>query len=1007
MSRRKKGLITVLALLGVVLIASASAVALRKPVLQWAADYYLQQSGISASLTVAEVGFKQAVIEDLDVRETTVDRITADQVIIRFSPENLLSGVLPELEIHGLKILQKQASHEKHQGRGTDTSPDDERPPEGSSLSSPQDVLGNWEVSDIHLKDAEYTLVYEEKRYSLGLDALLQKNSQEEHDLQLTFHPIEDSEARVVGNIALSLSDLLPVSMEGNLNAAVPRLGIDGQISFSGRDIIASPNLDLNGTLQITKGDWENWTASLPMQDEQMKAILSLDGNVRLPKVTALADASGSLVDWIEALDAKGEVGLEIMKLSTPFDRRLMEGSVAADFLLENARFSLFLKGPASMSLANIKDETANLSDDSQSKALLDDSYSLHLSDVRGERPFIEVNGLSSTPRIDVLSNAKLKGAQGARLSGRLSGYFLPRDTQFEARLENLLVKELPLEQLGSHEISGEASLSGTYESYDGHAKVSATSEGFNTPYGSAGNSAAELFIGFHGRGTQKLEVSTKEPGMARAKGLSLPAGLGIPESELKIGELNIIFQRNEGVSDFHLGINGKAELQDLTFRQFRTSGAPLTGQVRPLSVDFEVKHDSSLPPGQSPSFTATGKLQKVTLDEPGLSLADLSFEAEYPLPDQETPLLQVTEGLLSSTADPAIFSALDLNGPVFLRKEALAFSLAGIDPNSKVNVTAEGSHSLETGNGSLDFSLPSHRFLINGLQPTGLFPMLDLLEDVEGDAALSLNIAWNDYGLNGRGRLFLNGLDFSVFDAGIKNLNSTMELGSLLPLRTAQSQVFTVETAGIGNIQLTDILGRFELAEGQTTLPVVKLDNLRSNFADGGLHIEDSEFDLSKNRHKLILRLENISISQLVDLLEIEDLEAAGRFTGEIPVTISDGAFEISDGHLESSQTGQIAFKSDEVRSALASGGEAVSLMLDALENFHYDRLRLDIHKPIQGESRLAIKLEGQNPDVLDGHPFDLNINMNGDLASVLQAIAEGRRLSQNVLDDMLELVQ
>lgn len=1006
MSRRKKGLFTVLALLGVVLIASAGTVALRKPVLQWAADHYLQQAGIPAKLTVAEVGLKQAVIEDLHIRDTLLERISADQLIISYNPGDLLSGVLPELELHGLEVLQE---HADRQNKGAGASLDGEGVPQEDPIPSPQDFLGNWEVSDIKLQDAEYTLVHEGKRYSLSMDALLHRNSPGKHDLQLTFHEIDGSDASVTGTIALNLSDLLPVAMEGNLEAAVPGMGIEGEISFSGREISASPDLNLNGTVQITKGDWEEWMDDLPVQDEQMKAVLSLNGNLRLPEVTVLAGASEDIDDWVKAIDAKGELGLEVTKLSTPIDHRFMEASMSADFLLEDAKYTLFQKDPAQMSLTSKKGKPDRRPDgvQSEAEALLADSYSLHLSETPGDRPFIEVSGLSGMPRIEFMTNAELKGTQGERLSGHLSGHILPKEKQLEAKAENLLVEGLPLEQLGTHRISGSANLSGTFESYKGHASISAMSEGFTTPYANAGKSTADLSIEFSGETSRKLEIAALEPGTVNAKGLSLPAGLEIPESEIRIGQLSALFLRNEGDSDFRLKINGAAELKEQRFRQFRANGAPLTGQLHPLAVDFDMTHDTSLSSGQSPAFSATGNLQEITLDEPALSLSDLDFEAQYPLSQQDMPLLQVNKGLISSTADPPLFTPLELTGQVFLRNESLVYSLAGENPNSKANIIAEGSHSLETGNGGLDFSLPSHRFLIGGLQPSGLIPLLDMLDEVEGDAALNLNIFWNDYGLNSRGQLYLNGLDFGIFDTSIRNLNSALGFDSLLPLRTAESQAFRIETASIGNILLSEISGSLELTKGETSLPVVRIENLRATFADGDLRIDSSEFDLSNNRHNLVLRLEDIDISQLIDLIEIEDLDADGRFTGEIPVTITGGTFEIADGHLESSQDGQISFKSEKVRSALASGGQAVSLMMDALENFHYDRLRLDIHKPAEGESRLAIKLEGQNPDVLDGHPFDLNINLSGNLAPLLQAISEGRRLSRNILDDMLELVQ
>jgi hypothetical protein len=46
-----------------------------------------------------------------------------------------------------------------------------------------------------------------------------------------------------------------------------------------------------------------------------------------------------------------------------------------------------------------------------------------------------------------------------------------------------------------------------------------------------------------------------------------------------------------------------------------------------------------------------------------------------------------------------------------------------------------------------------------------------------------------------------------------------------------------------------------------------------------------------------------------------------------------------------------------------------------------------------------LAIGLEGANPAVLDGYPFRFNINLSGELAPILAAVREGRRIGAELL--------
>ena len=49
--------------------------------------------------------------------------------------------------------------------------------------------------------------------------------------------------------------------------------------------------------------------------------------------------------------------------------------------------------------------------------------------------------------------------------------------------------------------------------------------------------------------------------------------------------------------------------------------------------------------------------------------------------------------------------------------------------------------------------------------------------------------------------------------------------------------------------------------------------------------------------------------------------------------------------------------------------------------------------------EVTLAIGLEGSNPKVLDGYPFRFNVNLSGELAPILDAVRDGRRIGAELL--------
>ena len=53
------------------------------------------------------------------------------------------------------------------------------------------------------------------------------------------------------------------------------------------------------------------------------------------------------------------------------------------------------------------------------------------------------------------------------------------------------------------------------------------------------------------------------------------------------------------------------------------------------------------------------------------------------------------------------------------------------------------------------------------------------------------------------------------------------------------------------------------------------------------------------------------------------------------------------------------------------------MALALQALADFHYDILSMDLVENASGEGEIALRLQGRNPALLDGRAFNLNIRL------------------------------
>ena len=78
---------------------------------------------------------------------------------------------------------------------------------------------------------------------------------------------------------------------------------------------------------------------------------------------------------------------------------------------------------------------------------------------------------------------------------------------------------------------------------------------------------------------------------------------------------------------------------------------------------------------------------------------------------------------------------------------------------------------------------------------------------------------------------------------------------------------------------------------------------------------------------------------------------------------------------------------------------------MMRALENFQYRDLAITLDKPPEGETLVTLKLFGQNPAVLDGQPFDLNLSLETDLAPLLLALSQALALTDDTIEQLWRL--
>lgn len=134
--------------------------------------------------------------------------------------------------------------------------------------------------------------------------------------------------------------------------------------------------------------------------------------------------------------------------------------------------------------------------------------------------------------------------------------------------------------------------------------------------------------------------------------------------------------------------------------------------------------------------------------------------------------------------------------------------------------------------------------------------------------------------------------------------------------------------------------------------------------------------------------------LAQLLAAFGQAPLSATGEVEGVIPVRIDlkKGEISFDDANLHSRSGGVMKLAPE----TLPAQGTEVGLLRDLMADFHFETLQVSVggmaslapKTDSKNTDTLAIqlRLEGKNPAVYDGKPVHLNINLTGDLVSLMQ---------------------
>lgn len=298
--------------------------------------------------------------------------------------------------------------------------------------------------------------------------------------------------------------------------------------------------------------------------------------------------------------------------------------------------------------------------------------------------------------------------------------------------------------------------------------------------------------------------------------------------------------------------------------------------------------------------------------------------------------------------------------------------------PNTPIDIT----YRLKDGQGDADIKIQGLRFQPGGLQPQDLAPTLrGKIAAVDGGVNADLSVL---FGANmtpsGTGTFDIINMSLGTAPGPITGLSGTVELTSLFPVITAPGQTLSIETFNPG----------FPLENGDLTYALVPegvaISRAVFPLGEGQVSFDPFTWTYGATENRVTLRVSEVEVGDFLKGVGNGKLSISGALEGTIPVVVRGIDVLVENGRLEVKNGGIIRYDGGDVADAIPN--EYAAKAIQALKNFNYDALFLDINGPLDGEIKLGMQFTGANPEVLYNVPFQFNVTVEGELFNIARSL-------------------
>ncbi|WP_299599303.1 YdbH domain-containing protein [uncultured Microbulbifer sp.] len=312
------------------------------------------------------------------------------------------------------------------------------------------------------------------------------------------------------------------------------------------------------------------------------------------------------------------------------------------------------------------------------------------------------------------------------------------------------------------------------------------------------------------------------------------------------------------------------------------------------------------------------------------------------------------------------------------------------------LKVDSVWTHSLETGQGKLQLTLPETTFSPNNTLSQAVHGLP--ADIVDGTLSGSAQLNWPEQGQD-HAVLAMKETGLQVGESFIVGVNTEITLQQRgNRWSTEKPAPVSINTADVG-VAVNNL--HFALALDPTG--DLTLQNFAAELLEGVLTSDKLTWNLNGEERRSQLQFTGIAIGALAREMESQNFAASGLLDARIPLVTDKQGVTVENGTIQSRPPGGRLRYYGAFSPAMLGSNPQLKLLAGALEDYNYRDINGTITYPLSGDLNLNLKLTGRSKAIDANRDLIINLNLENNIPTMLRSLQASRDLT-DVLEQQVQ---